>query len=516
MSRSMVTAIKPIQLLSPQQCPWVLVILLGVLLPVICYCLLPSLGVEVFQENLTLNHFALVLSAIIGCLLYVRYFQIVLTCPEILMFAVLVAWPLIECGNQYLMQLAGINIHFRLFVTLLLVLPACCYFILSSKVLVRVLPYLNMYLVFYACLFAYTLFYNAHAVDPRWAQEGSWSGGGIDTVQATAYLNCLVSMVVCAVAILRHPNVTHLFDRFNRLFLVVTALTSLVAIVGYPFGFLSMMLDGFNRSFGIFTQPNPFAHHLGIVLLYSLGLYCYYQGSRRIRIPTWLIVCSLVLNLLAFLLALSKTAIALLLGCGFLLFALNLSSPAVRRVFVRLVLALLVMVPVGLVLFQIITERSFLELIQARLEQKESMNWRLQIWQDLLGSIDPINTLFGHGFTSANTLVYQMSYNDRKNAQPLMLVHNGYIALFYDMGVLGLTLFISAFMLMGQALKRYWEAAYQQSRPLLTTVIVLTIYFLVACGFDEMTYMFDAPIQFWCLSTILTCVAIREAGVKNS
>ena len=65
------------------------------------------------------------------------------------------------------------------------------------------------------------------------------------------------------------------------------------------------------------------------------------------------------------------------------------------------------------------------------------MTWRTEVWQDLLAGITPVTIWFGHGFTSANDMVFHLSFNDVQNAQPLMMVHNAYIALLYDLGVLG-------------------------------------------------------------------------------
>ena len=165
---------------------------------------------------------------------------------------------------------------------------------------------------------------------------------------------------------------------------------------------------------------------------------------------------SLALSLVAFLLALSKTALAIFAGCALLVLALNFSTPTVRRTVIKTLVALIIMIPVGLLIFQTVADRSFFEILQARAEEQTSLNWRTEIWQHLLADIHGSAILFGHGFTAANVLIYQMSFNDKTNATPLILSHNGYIGLMYDFGILGYLLFVSAISLAWNTLRLLW------------------------------------------------------------
>jgi hypothetical protein len=220
-----------------------------------------------------------------------------------------------------------------------------------------------------------------------------------------------------------------------------------------------------------------------------------------------------MINLVAFLLGLSKTAIGMCAIALFVLFLLNLTSPYIRQVVLKGGLLLLVIVPVGLMVYQGITDQSFLEMLDARMSQDTSFFWRKRIWNYLLSNIDMMTMLTGHGFTAANAWVYQLSFHDKLNPTPLIMVHNGYLALLYDLGIMGWLLFVAALSLVWNAFRWFMNAAYRMNRPLLATIIALAVYFLLVCGFDEMTYMFNAPMVFWVLATLMYCLTLREKTV---
>jgi O-antigen ligase len=138
------------------------------------------------------------------------------------------------------------------------------------------------------------------------------------------------------------------------------------------------------------------------------------------------------------------------------------------------------------------------------------MNWRAMVWQDLMADIDLGTIWLGHGFTSANQTVFNLTFNDAKNANPLMMVHNAYIALLYDLGMLGYLMFVAPLRLMAQSIRGWMNAVKPALRTEHTIIISLSVYFLFACGFDEMSYMFDAPQLYWTLVSMLFCMAIRE------
>jgi O-antigen ligase len=490
--------------------PFMASLSLGLLLSLLTYLVLPWLGIRLFANLLSFNNVVSLITLLAGGTAYICYYQYVSRRPETLMYFVVVAWPIVEYANMYLLNILGINLHLRPLLILILVVPGILYGIQNSKVLWSSIPHLKYYLGFWIVMLIYNFFFNSHAVDPRFGQDNVMSEGSVGVVQFTSYTFCLVSIVIAGTSVFKGQNPGAFFDRLNTAILWVSSILALITTIGYPFWLFSTNLDGFHRAMGIFTHPNPFAHHMGILMIYLLGIFCFYQGRNKNRISQWLLIMGLLLNSLAFLLGLSKTAIAVFAVSALLLFMLNLSSPEIRKNFLGGLVALVVVGGIGLFAYQMITETSFFDILQSRIDQQQSMNWRMEIWQILLANIDSSSFFLGHGFTAANQLVFQFSFNDRSNSHPLMMVHNGYIALLYDIGILGYLMFLAVLVMLASAFKRFMMPLQQMNRPMMATIAALSLYFLITCGFDEMTYMFDAPVLFWTFSTLLFCMAQRE------
>lgn len=487
-------------------------VVFGLLLPLLLYAVLPMLGVHAGADALSLRRLALLFILGVGGLAYGVYLRFVLPRPQLIVLFMAVAWVLVECLNQFLLEVAGINLHMRPLLLMAIAVPALWMGGRHFGLLWNAVPHFKYYGLFFLWLAAYFLFYNANAQDPRLAAgESVWSEGSVGIIQAMAYFYCLLAIAVSGVAMLKVRDARGFFDGLNQALLVMTGLHAALTILGYPLGLFSMPLDGFTRATGLFTHPNPYAHHMGLLLIYTLGLFCYYQGAERQRMPAWLLTGSLALTTGAFLLGLSKTAIAGVSFCAGVLFLVNLTIPAVQRRLSLILLALLVVIPMGLWVFQAVSGQSFFSILEARMDQAHSFVWRTQVWEDLLAGIHPGSLWLGHGFTSANAAVFQYTYNDLNNAKPLMMVHNGYIALLYDLGVMGYLMFAAVLVLAGRALTHVLMRVRPDHKTLWSMILALSIYFLFVCAFDEMTYMFNAPMLFWLLATVMWCLMLRES-----
>lgn len=483
---------------------------LGLGLPLIVYLLLPALGVGVFAKLLNLKKLILLAGGLIGAVLYWQYWRFITLRPQLLVGFVLLAWPLVAFINTHLLE-AGLNLHLRPLLILAVMFPMVWVSCKNYQLLWQNVPWMKYYLAFFGWLALYFVFYNANATDPRLSGgKSALSEGSVSMVQLTAYLYCLLSMATAAITLLKARNFRGLFDFMNQALLWVSGLEAIITILGFPFKLTSMELDGFVRAIGIFTHPNPFAHHMGIIMVYLLGLYCYYQGERQGRIPGWLLWGGIGLNFVAFLLGLSKTALGVFAICALILFLMNLAVPAVRRGFIKILISLTVLVPIGLMAFQLLSGKNFLTLLESRIEGTQSLNWRTMIWQALMAKMEAGTWFFGHGFTAANQAVFNATFNNAKNANPLMMVHNAYIALLYDLGIMGYLMFATTLALIVQSLKSWIHAIRPAFRTEHSIIIALTVYFLFVCGFDEMSYMFDAPQLYWTLAAILFCVSLRE------
>lgn len=495
--------------LSTQQAS-VLAGALGIIIPLLLYLGLPALGISGFSNALSLNRLILLAGACIGTVFYWQYWKFIIQRPQLLVGFIMLVWPIVAFFNVKLLIL-GLNLHMTPLLILALMLPMVWVVGKNHKQLLTSLPWIKYYLAFFAWLTLYFVFYNTNATDPRVnGGEGLIQEGSVSMIQFIAYLYCLLAMGISAVTLLKARNFRGLFDSLNQALLWISAIEACVTIAGFPLLLTSRMLDGFLRATGIFTHPNPFAHHMGILMVYLLGLYCYYQGERKHRMPGLLLWIGLGLNGTAFLLGLSKTALCAFALCALVLFLMNLAVPAVRRGFTRILLSLIVLVPLGLFALEALSGQSVFTLIESRINETQSMNWRSMIWLDLLAEVDLSSIWFGHGFTAANQTVFHLTFNDSKNANPLMMVHNAYIALIYDLGVMGYLMFATTIALMVQSVKSWMAAARPALRTEHSIIIALTIYFLFACGFDEMSYMFDAPQLYWTMVSLLFCMSLRE------
>jgi len=487
--------------------------IVGALIALLLYGLFPLLGLGVFGRVLSIQRCIQLFGLFVGGTGYVYYLRYILPRPQHMLFFYAIFWPVAEYANDWLMRFGGVNLHMRMLLLLVLAVPALLQMVRFGKTMLLCFPHFKYYAGFLGLLFLYYLFFNAHAMDAKLASAAVEStDNSIGMMMLTAYIFCFLGMFTSAVSIYKHPNPLGLFDTFNKTLIWVSMILGVLTIIGYPIGLFSKDVDGFHRAMGLYTHPNMFAHHMGILMIYLLGIFCYYQGERAQRMPAWLLWAGLGINLIAFLLGLSKTAIGIGSLCALGLLVFNLSSSAVRKMFLKLILAAVILVPIGLFAFEKIADRSFFDIIQSRIDQKESMNWRVETWNSLLANIRGFEYLWGHGYTAANVWVYMLSYNDTKNATPLIMVHNGYVALLYDFGLMGYIFFVSALSLMWNAMKRAAQSLFVGGRPLLVTVCMMTIYFMVVCGFDEMVYMFDGPLVYWTLATLLYAVAIQEAN----
>jgi hypothetical protein len=483
---------------------------LGILIPLFGYLLLPSLGFSQFSEAFGIKRVILLFGAVIGSILYWYYFKLILARPQLLVAFIVLAWPLVAFFNTALLE-AGLNIHLRPLLILAIAFPSLWLSLKNHRLLLNTVPWVKYYLLFFGWLVLYFVFYNANAVDPRLSGgEEALSEGSVSMVQLTAYFYCLMGITVSAITVLKARNYKGLFDLFNLALLLISSMEALITILGYPLGLFNVVLDGFTRAIGIFTHPNPFAHHMGILMVYLLGLFCYYQGERKSRLPGWMLYTGIIINFIGFLLGLSKTALGVFVVSALIVFLMNLAVPAVRRSFIQIIIGLLILIPMGLFAFEAISGHSFLSLLESRIDQTQSLTWRTMVWQDLMADITPISAWLGHGFTAANDMVFRLTFNDAKNAQPLMMVHNAYIALLYDLGMMGYLMFAAAAAIILQSIRGWVQATHPSLRTEHSITLALTVYFLLVCGFDEMSYMFDAPLLFWTLATLIYCVNLRE------
>lgn len=490
-------------------------LLAGLALAGLLYVLLPLLGIQWFAHALGLKQMVILAGLVMAAAAYFVYLGMVIRRPHWLVAFILIAWcPVAAINNGLLNQ--GVNIHLRPLLLLSVGLPALWISLPRIPALLRKIPYLKYYSLFFLWVVLYFLLYNAQAVDPAFAGESVWSEGSVGVIQLFSYFYGLLAIMITAVLMLGGGRAHRHFDRLNRGLILLVIIQSMAAIIGYPLGWFSTMVDGFVRTTGFFSHPNPFAHHMGLLLVYMLGLFCYYQGNNRSRMSRWLLAFAIGAGFTAFLMGLSKTALGVFTLCVAILFLLNLRSPANLRFMVPVIVGIIILLPIGLWAFEAITGNNFLSLLEARMIKVQSFLWRMEMWEDLTAGMNGWWLFTGHGFTAANMTMFHLSFDDAANARPLMMVHNGYIALLYDLGVTGYLLFAAVLSVLFQALRFWLGSARPSMHPLDATLAAMAIYFLIVSAFDEMTYMFNAPLLFWTLATCLYCLRLQQGPERET
>ncbi|MDX2086124.1 MAG: O-antigen ligase family protein [Candidatus Melainabacteria bacterium] len=484
----------------------------GVLLPLLLYGLLPALGVEAPAGWLSVDRLVLLVLGLLGLLTYGVLFRYVWQQPVSLLYWLVLLWVPVEYGRTFLLNNVGVNLDYRVLMLLFLPPVALALGGRYAATLLKRCAYLLPLGAFVLLTAWYFVFFNINMVNPIQALGNSSFGGSIALNFASAMVYSWVGAMVGILALRGSDRPVETFHRFNRWLVVGVLLESVLSIVAYP-AFV-MNIDGFQRLAGILPHPNMWVHHLGLLLLYLTGLFLYNHCQEnppgQLQAPStqptgWLLL-ALLAGSVSFLLGLSKTGIALLAVSLLLLLGLSmLVVPSIRRRGWSVLLLLGLLIPVGWVAYPILTGESLLKMLEARLEDTSSMEWRMNLWQNLLANLDASSFLWGKGLTACNEWIFQLTYDNGNSFKPLILPHNGYLQLLYDFGLLGLLYFAAIGVLVWQTAQRGIFSAKQPpaERILAVTLVAMVVYFLGVLAFDEMLVMFNAPFLFWTLSSLL-------------
>lgn len=490
---------------------WLLVLFAGVLLPVGAYGLLPLMKVNVFSGLLPLNRLLLIPVGLVGLVAGSQFLDHVrLKPPFAFVFFLVIFWHIASYFGDILLTEVGINLHLRPVIMMACVVPAIIGWRKWGGSIFKQVPFIRYYLLFFSVVLFFRLFFNANAIDVKATITGGDMAGNMANDQVLFYFMDLIGMYVCYSAFSGNwdqggHKLLDIFDRFNQCLMVVTSILSIIFIICYPLGMFTINLEGFIRTFGLLMQPNPYAHHMGLLMLYFLGLFCYYQGENKHRMPGWLVYAALAINLLGFLVGFSKTAIAALAIGVIIIFLGSVSVPTIRIKFIWGLIAMTFLMIIGLGLFSALSHQSILEIFSARMENNNSMDWRTNVWNYLLSDLSFDKLLTGHGHTASNATILQNSFSD-KDGKPVIMVHNGYIQLLYDYGVWGLLLVGAVLSIMWNAFQGTLKPINNAVKPLMYTLIAFSVYFLIVLSADEMLFMFDATHLYWYLATLLFCL----------
>lgn len=484
-----------------------LIIITGGFLPFMMFYLLPQIGVTQTLQLLTPANF---LKMTVGVWLMGFSFCALQHLQQkgtfILTVLIAILWPYLSGVYHLLGHLYGIYPPVRPLM-LLIALPFSIYFLARYwKSYAIHLPFIKYLVLFLLIALSYFIFFNAHTSYMGMAGSGSLTDGDISVSAVYAYCWPVIgSSVVAGTFFSLKPEFrSEAFHRFNKILLYVSLAISIYTIIGYPIHWTSAMLDGFLRAKGIFFHPNSYAHHLGILMVYLTGLLFYYGTLEETKVSKKLLYATYGINLLAFILGFSKTALLAFAAGVIVLTLTQLPNPKIRRTIFPILAFGLLLIVASLAGFSILTKQSFLTMLQSRVEDTSSLAFRQQLWDMLLPDIDWNSLWLGHGLSSANgALQHQMFYGHRQNA--VIDVHNGYIELIYNMGILGLTYILACASMIFHCLKLLKGPITAFSMPLLGSAIGLGVYYLLALGCDELLAFYPGSGLFFALATVALC-----------
>jgi O-antigen ligase len=345
----------------------------------------------------------------------------------------------------------------------------------------------------------------------RMAGSSSITEGDLSISALYAYIWPVISITVAGIAFqaISRKKRLDLFDRFNWILCWVANLTSLYTIIGYPTQWSSQVVDGYLRARGVFYHPNAHSHYMGLLMVYLSGLLMYYYFAPKHRIPPWFLYSTYTLNLLAFILGFSKTAFISFLAGVIILLLMQIRNPVLLKKITMLIVIGLCLLGLAIDGFSIVSGQDFVSMLQERVDDQSSLEFRQQLWQMALSNIGSDNILFGHGLSSINSLLqHQMLAGQRQNS--IIDAHNGYLELLYNMGILGASFFLAFLSLIWSCIRYILRMVSPQVDVLCYTIIALCIYYLVALSHEELLSFYPGLILVFGLPTIILTLIQEE------
>lgn len=217
-----------------------------------------------------------------------------------------------------------------------------------------------------------------------------------------------------------------------------------------------------SRIYGTFFHPNPFGFYLLILL--ALSTYLVFSNNicyqRYKKIAPWLLI------IIALLIFFTQTRSVWFAS---VLFILLISMFKNYKVFFSAIL-----LGCMLVVFQAIFEDTTLEnrISDILYNPFNSLAWRLEIWQDAF-NLAREKFILGHGL---NTAISKLEYL-RGTEFGSTELHNDYLKMFFELGVIGLFLYLLIFILLIRALLQPSVSHNKKIIFGIFTVIILLVSF---------------------------------------
>jgi len=239
---------------------------------------------------------------------------------------------------------------------------------------------------------------------------------------------------------------------------------------------------GFNRVYGTFDHPNPFAFYtffiLGIIiaLILSQKKEVAFKLNKR---KLWILASPLIFLLFA---TYTRSALACLI-----IFVLVLGLLKYRRI----LLGGLVLFLITYFLSSVFQERLW-ELFT--LDPYGSIVWRLRLWEQMM-PISLWQPWFGYGAGTFNSLVeYYRGFQWGS-----LEAHNDYLKIFVENGIIGLLSYISIILGLLFYLFRIFKKSVEDNKTLALSILIISISLFIISFFDNILRTTALQWNFWIL-----------------
>lgn len=267
------------------------------------------------------------------------------------------------------------------------------------------------------------------------------------------------------------------FILISYIFPGIIAFIQLVSGKGLPDEF-----GGFNRVYGTFEHPNPFAFYTFFVLGLIIALILSQKKEIVAKLDKkklWIMASPLIFLLFA---TYTRSAMACLLIFLFVLGILKYKKILLGTLFVFL----------SAYFLSDVFQQRLLEMFT--LDPYGSIVWRLRLWKDLI-PISLWHPWFGYGTGTFNGLVEFYRGFDWGSLE----AHNDYLKIFVENGIVGLLSYLFLILSLLFYLFKIFKKTVEENKTLALSILVITISLFIISFFDNILRTTALQWNFWIL-----------------
>jgi len=239
---------------------------------------------------------------------------------------------------------------------------------------------------------------------------------------------------------------------------------------------------GFNRVYGTFNHPNPFAFYTFFILGIAIALILSQKKEIITKLDKkwlWILASPLIFLLFA---TYTRSALACLIIFVFVLGVLKYRKFLLGGAFLFLI---------AYFLSDIFQQRLW-ELFT--LDPYGSIVWRLRLWRDIM-PISLWQPWFGYGLgTFENLVEYYRGFEWGS-----LEAHNDYLKIFIENGIVGLISYISLILGTLFYLFKIFKKSIAQEKTLALSILIISISLFIISFFDNILRTTALQWNFWIL-----------------